>query len=60
MDVAQLPFERRWGYVEADRRFVDAALGLGEPAVGAAEGLATTALVDRCYVAAEANAASVR
>lgn len=49
MDFSQLPFEQRWGYVEEDRLFIDGALGLRPPAVSAADALATTALVDRCY-----------
>jgi myo-inositol 2-dehydrogenase/D-chiro-inositol 1-dehydrogenase len=53
LDFAQLPFEERWGYLEEDRRFIDAACGEGEPAVTAADAHATTALVDRCYRAAE-------
>ena len=49
----------RWGYVEEDGRFVDALCGVSEPAVSAAEALATTELVERCYAAArEASAAS--
>jgi myo-inositol 2-dehydrogenase/D-chiro-inositol 1-dehydrogenase len=55
IDVAQQPFEQRWGYIEEDRRFVDAILGEGEPAVTAAEGLATTELVARLYAAAAAR-----
>ena len=54
IDVAQAPFERRWGYVEEDAIFVDAMLGGCDPAVGAAEALRTTELVDRCYRAASA------
>ncbi len=53
LDFAQQPFEERWGYVEEDRRFIDAICGEGEPAVTAADAHATTALVDRCYRAAE-------
>ena len=48
-DFAQQPFEERWGYVEEDRRFVDAILGDGGPAVTAEDAHRTTALVDRCY-----------
>ncbi len=51
-DFAQQPFEQRWGYVEEDRRFVDAMLGTGAPAVGAEGAFATTSLVERCYAAA--------
>lgn len=52
IDFAQQPRDERWGYIEADGRFVDALCGVGESAVGAAEALATTALVERCYAAA--------
>lgn len=48
-DFTQQPFEERWGYIEEDRRFVDAALGGGEVAVSAAEGLRTAELIERCY-----------
>jgi myo-inositol 2-dehydrogenase/D-chiro-inositol 1-dehydrogenase len=49
LEFAQQPFEQRWGYVEEDRRFVDAICGEGEPAVTADDAHRTTALVDRCY-----------
>ena len=52
LDFAQQPREERWGYIEEDGRFVDAICGVGEPAVNAAEALATTELVERCYAAA--------
>ncbi len=59
LDFAQQPRDERWGYIEADGRFVDAICGVGEPAVSAAEAFATTQLVERCYAAArEADAAS--
>jgi myo-inositol 2-dehydrogenase/D-chiro-inositol 1-dehydrogenase len=51
-DFAQQPFDERWGYIEEDRRFVDAVVGAGPPAVSAADAFATTALVDACYRAA--------
>jgi myo-inositol 2-dehydrogenase/D-chiro-inositol 1-dehydrogenase len=54
-DFAQQPFEERWGYVEEDRRFVDAICGVGEPVVTAEDAHATTALVDRCYRAARGD-----
>lgn len=49
IDVSKQPFEQRWGYVEEDRRFLDAIAGAGPPAVTAGDACATTALVDRCY-----------
>jgi myo-inositol 2-dehydrogenase/D-chiro-inositol 1-dehydrogenase len=58
IDVAQTPFERRWGYVEEDALFVAAMLGEGPPAVGVDEALRTTELVERCYAAARAPADS--
>ena len=48
-DYSQLPFEERWGYIEEDRRFVGAILGIEAPAVSAGDAYGTTALVDRCY-----------
>lgn len=51
-DFMQQPFEQRWGYTEEDARFVDAICGVAAPPVTAADALATTALVDRCYAAA--------
>ncbi len=55
LDFAQQPFEQRWGYVEGDRRFIDAIVGLGSPAVTADDAYLTTTLVDRCYRAAAVN-----
>jgi myo-inositol 2-dehydrogenase / D-chiro-inositol 1-dehydrogenase len=55
LDFAQQPFEERWGYVEEDRRFVDAICGVGAPAVTAEDARSTTALVDRCYRAGLAD-----
>jgi myo-inositol 2-dehydrogenase/D-chiro-inositol 1-dehydrogenase len=52
LDFAQRPFEERWGYVDEDRRFVDAICGAAEPAVPAEDAYRTAALVDRCYRAA--------
>lgn len=52
LDFAQQPFEERWGYIEEDRRFVEAILGEGLSAVTADDAFATTALVDACYRAA--------
>ena len=53
IDFAQQPREERWGYIEEDGRFVDAICGVGAPAVSAAEAFATSALVERCYAAAQ-------
>jgi myo-inositol 2-dehydrogenase/D-chiro-inositol 1-dehydrogenase len=55
LDFAQLPFEERWGYVEEDRRFIDAVCGAGEPAVNAEDAYMTTVLVARSYAAARAG-----
>ncbi len=52
LDFAQQPRDERWGYIEADGRFVDAICGVGESAVSAAEAFATSELVERCYAAA--------
>jgi len=53
LDFRDQPFEARWGYVEEDRAFVEAACGNAAPAVSAEEGLRTTELVERCYRAAQ-------
>ncbi|MEX2246719.1 MAG: Gfo/Idh/MocA family oxidoreductase [Dehalococcoidia bacterium] len=50
-DFSQEPFEERWGYVEEDRRFAEAVLGEGKPAVGAEEAFRTAELVERCAAA---------
>ncbi len=49
IDLAQLPFEERWGYVAEDARFLDAVSGMAPPAVTAEDAFATTALVAACY-----------
>lgn len=51
-EYGQAAFEERWGYVEADRRFVDAVHGASGPGVSAEEAWRTTELVARCYRAA--------
>lgn len=58
IDVAQAPFERRWGYAEEDALFVSAVLDGDPVAVGADEALRTTELVERCYLAAGQSADS--
>lgn len=46
---SHVPFEERWGYVEEDRRFIDAVLGERPPAVTAEDGYRATELVEACY-----------
>lgn len=49
IDCRHMPFEEKWGYVEEDRLFVDAALGEGPPPVTAEDGYRATELVEACY-----------
>jgi myo-inositol 2-dehydrogenase/D-chiro-inositol 1-dehydrogenase len=55
LDFAHVPFESRWGYVEEDRRFIDAVVGDAPPAISAADAFKTVELVERCYAAARAH-----
>jgi myo-inositol 2-dehydrogenase/D-chiro-inositol 1-dehydrogenase len=52
VDCFQMPFEEKWGYVEEDRRFIDAVLGVAPPAVTAEDGYRATELVEAVYHAA--------
>jgi myo-inositol 2-dehydrogenase/D-chiro-inositol 1-dehydrogenase len=52
IDCFHMPFEQKWGYVEEDRLFIDAALGDGAPAVTAEDGYRATELVEAVYRAA--------
>ncbi len=49
IDCFHMPFEQKWGYVEEDRLFIDAALGERPPAVGAEDGYRATELVEATY-----------
>jgi myo-inositol 2-dehydrogenase/D-chiro-inositol 1-dehydrogenase len=51
IDCFQMPFEEKWGYVEEDRRFIDAVLGEGPSAVTAEDGYRATELVEAVYTA---------
>jgi myo-inositol 2-dehydrogenase/D-chiro-inositol 1-dehydrogenase len=57
IDCFQMPFEDKWGYVEEDRRFIDAVLGEAPPAVTAEDGYRATELVEAVYQAARTGAA---
>jgi len=57
IDCFQMPFEEKWGYVEEDRRFVDAVLGEGPPPVPAEDGYRATELVEAVYQAVRSGAA---
>jgi len=57
IDCFQMPFEEKWGYVEEDRRFIDAVLGEAPPAVTAEDGYRATELVEAVYQAARTGAA---
>jgi myo-inositol 2-dehydrogenase/D-chiro-inositol 1-dehydrogenase len=52
IDCSHMPFEQKWGYVEEDRLFIDAALGERPPAVTAEDGYRATELVEAVYRAA--------
>lgn len=49
IDCFHMPFEQKWGYVEEDRLFIDAAHGERPPAVDAEEGYRATELVEAVY-----------
>jgi len=51
IECLQMPFEEKWGYVDEDRLFVDAALGERPPAVTAEDGYRATELVEAVYQA---------
>ncbi|MGH2404123.1 MAG: Gfo/Idh/MocA family protein [bacterium] len=55
IDCFHMPFEQKWGYVEEDRLFIDAALGERPPAVDADDGYRATELVEATYRAARAG-----
>jgi myo-inositol 2-dehydrogenase/D-chiro-inositol 1-dehydrogenase len=52
IDCFHMPFEQKWGYVEEDRLFIQAALGERAPAVTADDGYRATELVEAVYRAA--------
>lgn len=52
IDCFQMTFEQKWGYVEEDRLFIDAALGERPPVVTAEDGYRATELVEAVYRAA--------
>lgn len=49
IDCFHMPFEQKWGYVEEDRLFIDAARGERPPAVDAEDGYRATELVEATY-----------
>lgn len=49
VDCFHMPFDQKWGYIEQDRLFVDAALGERPPAVTAEDGYRATELVEAVY-----------
>ncbi|MGQ0551313.1 MAG: Gfo/Idh/MocA family protein [Armatimonadota bacterium] len=55
IDCFHMPFEQKWGYVEEDRLFIDAALGERPPAVSASDGYRATELVEATYRAARSG-----
>jgi myo-inositol 2-dehydrogenase/D-chiro-inositol 1-dehydrogenase len=56
IDCFDMAFEQKWGYVEEDRLFIDAALGERPPAVTAEDGYRATELVEAVYRAARSGA----
>ena len=52
-DFRSLPFEERLGFLEGDRRFVDAILNGGAPAVTAEDGYRSVELACACYRSVE-------
>ncbi len=49
IDCFHMPFEQKWGYVEEDRLFIDAALGERPSVVTAEDGYRATELVEAVY-----------
>ncbi len=49
VDCFHMPFDQKWGYIEQDRLFIDAALGERTPAVTAEDGYRATELVEAVY-----------
>ncbi len=49
VDCFHMPFDQKWGYIEQDRLFIDAALGERPPAVTAEDGYRATELVEAVY-----------
>lgn len=54
-DFSHLPIEKRFGFEEEDRLFVDAILSGGAPPVTAFDGLRSVELVAACYRSAAEN-----
>jgi len=54
-DCFQLPVAEKWGYVEEDRLFVDALLGLGFPPVKALDGYRAVELAETMYRSAKSG-----
>jgi myo-inositol 2-dehydrogenase / D-chiro-inositol 1-dehydrogenase len=48
-DFKQVPFEKKWGYIEEDRLFVDAILNETKPPVTAGDGYLLSRLLDGIY-----------
>lgn len=55
VDCFHMPFDQKWGYIEQDRLFIDAALGERSPAVTAEDGYRATELVEAVYRAVQAG-----
>lgn len=49
VDCFHMPFDQKWGYVEQDRLFIEAALGERPPVVTAEDGYRATELVEAVY-----------
>jgi len=52
-DFKQVPFEEKWGYVEEDRRFIDAIVNGSKTPVTAEEGHLLSRLLDGIYESAK-------
>lgn len=59
-DFLQLSIPDKWGYREADRRFVDAIVEGKAPPVTAQDGYKAIELVEACYRSAQRDGARVR
>lgn len=49
VDCFHMPFDQKWGYIEQDRLFIDAALGERPPVVTVEDGYRATELVEAVY-----------
>jgi myo-inositol 2-dehydrogenase/D-chiro-inositol 1-dehydrogenase len=59
-DFSALDLADKWGYREADSRFVDAILADTQPPVTAEDGYKAVELVEACYLSAQHHGERLR